>query len=122
MRGVALFVLLLTMVGCVTKQTGAVAQEDELPRFIPGRTTRRDVVARWGNPDRMKGNVWTWRDWRLVGGKFKLGYWGVGFTVENTRASTREYHLTFDERGCLLSKEVIDSIPGGSSWSLNPWD
>ena len=105
--------------GCVSKQAGV---EVETLTWRTGETTRRDVVEKWGNPDAIKGDVWVWRDCRQVGGKVKAGYFGLGLTVDNRVASTCEYRLRFDKSGRLASTEVVESVPGGGKWSINPWD
>lgn len=120
-RAMATALLAAAAFGCVTKHAGVRTAEQE-PEWQVGLTTRRDVVAKWGNPDQMKGDTWTWKDWNLIGGKFRLGYMGVGFTVSNARVSTRQYRLTFDRQGKLVSQVTVDSVPGGAEWSMNPWN
>ena len=111
--------LLACCCGCVSKQAGV---EVETIPWRTGETTRRDVVEKWGNPDAIKGDVWIWRDWRSIGGKVKAGYMGIGFTVDNRVASTCEYRLRFDKKGRLASTEVVESVPGGGKWSIDPFD
>lgn len=111
-------VLCLLVAGCVVKDAGISGQERE---WFVGRTTRREVVAAWGNPDRIDGNVWKWKAWRSTGGKFKLGYMGVGMTLSNSRAATREYQLEFGEDGRLRSCQKVDSVPEGAAWSVWPF-
>jgi len=119
MRFLALILLLVSAVGCVTKHAGI--PKDDIVIWQVGRTTQRDVVARWGNPDRIQESVWVWKDWNLLGGKFKASYMMVGFTLSNSRVSTREQRLTFDARGVLTSVETVDSVPAGIEWSANPF-
>lgn len=109
--------LAAVLAGCVEKNTMV---ENEKAVFVVGQTTRREVVSQWGNPDSVHGNVWGWKDWRLLGGKLKLGYMGVGFTVSRTEMVTGEYLLTFDEKGVLLAREVRECRVGGPVWSLDP--
>ena len=105
--------------GCVSKQSGVAVEKLS---WRSGETTRREVVEKWGNPDAIKGDVWVWRDWRLIGGKVKGGYMGLGLTVDNRVASTCEYRLRFGKDGRLTSTEVVESVPGGGKWSINPFD
>lgn len=115
-----LFVGLLAMVGvgCVTRHSGIPKGESA---WQTGVTTRLDVVRQWGNPYRMKGDTWVWRDWNLLGSKVKAAYMMLGITISNSRVSTREHHLTFDTAGVLRKQDVIDSVPSGVSWSPWPW-
>lgn len=117
MKGAIVGCLLAVLAGCVEKNTMV---ENEKAVFVVGQTTRREVVSQWGNPDSVHGNVWGWKDWRLLGGKLKLGYMGVGFTVSRTEMVTGEYLLTFDEKGVLLAREVRECRVGGPVWSLDP--
>lgn len=110
--------LALMLAGCITKHVGV---KSETAVWQPGVTTRLDVVRQWGNPDKMKGDTWVWRDWNLLGSKVKAAYMMIGITVANSRASTREYHLTFDQAGLLCRQEVVDSVPEGVTWSPWPW-
>ena len=110
---------LLSCCGCVSKQAGV--KVETLP-WRPGETTRRDVVEKWGNPDSIRGDVWIWRDWRLIGGKVKGGYYGLGLTVDNRVATTCEYRLRFGKDGRLESTETVESVPGGGKWSINPFE
>ena len=107
----------MVLTGCVEKNTMV---ENEKTVFVIGRTTRREVVSQWGNPDSVHGNVWGWKDWRELGGKVKIGYMGIGFTVSRTEMTTGEYLLTFDDQGVLKAQEVRESRVGGPQWSLDP--
>lgn len=106
-------------VGCIAKNAAVDLAQIEL---VEGKTTRRDMVAAWGNPDATSGNVWSWKDWRVLGGKVKLGYMGVGFTVSNTEMAHCEYQLTFDESGVLRSWELLAALPNGPQWNILPED
>lgn len=110
---------LLSAAGCISKNA---AVDPETVSFVEGVTTRRDVVSAWGNPDSIHGNVWAWKDFRTIGGKGKLGYMGVGFTVSNAEMATCEYHLTFDDRGVLRKQEFFSAMHGGPTWRLVPED
>jgi len=110
--------VILLACGCISKSAGITTPEQV---WACGKTTQREVVSKWGNPDRIRGKIWTWKEWRLIGGKVKASYMMVGLTVSNTQASTREYRLTFDDRGILAKQETADSVPGGASWSIWPW-
>lgn len=113
-----LLVSLLLACGCVVKDAGIAGQARE---WRVGRTTPREVVAEWGNPDKIQENTWIWKSLRSNGGKFKLGYHGVGITLSNTRTATREYQLEFDENGRLKSSQTVDSVPDGADWSAWPF-
>jgi hypothetical protein len=86
-----------------------------------GVTTRRDVVAAWGNPHKISDDVWIWQEWISNGGKVKASYYMIGLTISNAAASVREHRLTFGEDGRLKGWEISESVPGGSKWSLWPW-
>ena len=105
--------------GCIAKNAAVDLAQIEL---VEGKTTRRDVVAAWGNPDAIHDNVWSWKDWRVLGGKVKLGYMGVGFTVSNTEMAHYEYQLTFDETGVLRSWKLLAALPDGPQWNILPED
>lgn len=118
LRGLAGLMLATMLVGCVSKEAAVVAPRKD---WQIGVTTRRDVVAEWGNPDKVEGRTWVWKDWRLNGGKVKASYMLVGITISSSNVATREQRLTFDENGVLVSNESVDSVPGGAQWTLNPW-
>lgn len=103
--------------GCVSKNT---LVENEKDVFIIGKTTQREVVLQWGNPDSVRGNVWGWKDWRVLGSKFRLGYMGVGITVANSEMATSEHLLTFDANGVLKARELREGKPGGPHWAALP--
>ena len=105
--------------GCIVKNA---AVDPACVTFVEGRTTRKDVVSVWGNPDSVKDDVWCWKDWRTVGGKAKLGYMGVGFTVSNAQMATYEYHLTFDDHGILRRQKLFSALHEGPVWCLVPED
>jgi hypothetical protein len=86
-----------------------------------GVTTRRDVVAAWGNPHKIAGDVWIWQEWISKGGKVKASYYSVGVTISNAAVSVREHRLTFGADGRLRKREISESVPGGAAWSLWPW-
>ena len=104
--------------GCITKDTGRSGGDVV---WHTGVTTRRDVVARWGNPDAVHGDTWIWKGSRLVGGKVKAAYMLLGVTVSNAEVSTRQVRVTFDAEGRLVSVSADDTIIGGPAWSLVPW-
>lgn len=106
------------LAGCVTKHTGPQARDVE---WKVGVTTRRAVVERWGNPDRLRGNEWTWKNLDSLGGKFKLAYMMIGFTASNSGVATRETRMTFDDHGVLQSVVTETSVPDGVKWSPFPW-
>ena len=115
---VFLTVLAVLFSGCITKHAGV--SEPEL-KWTAGVTTRREVVAKWGNPHKIEDDTWVWRDWNLTGGKVKAAYMMIGLTISNAAVSTREHWLTFDADGRLVRHDVVDSVPGGAEWSLWPW-
>ena len=90
-------------------------------KWQTGVTTRRDVVAVWGNPHKISGDVWIWQEWISNGGKVKASYYMVGMTISNAAVSVREHRLTFGEDDRLKGWEISESVPGGSKWSLWPW-
>lgn len=108
----------LLVAGCITKDSGRTDAGDV---WRQGVTTRRDVVACWGNPDRIAGNTWIWKGSRLVGGRVRAAYMLVGVTVSNSEISTCDVCLTFDRKGLLVSAEAGESVSGGPRWSLIPW-
>lgn len=109
--------VLLSVAGCISQNA---AVDPATVSFVEGVTTRRDVVSVWGNPDSIDGNVWAWKDFRTIGGKGKLGYMGVGFTVSNTQMATYEYRLTFDDRGILRNQTIRSAMHAEPEWSLDP--
>lgn len=113
-----LFLALLAFAGCIAERSG---MEKVTPSWQIGSTTRRAVVAKWGNPDIIDGEWWIWRDANTIGGKIKASFMMIGATISNLRDSTEEYRLTFDERGVLSGVEVVESVPKGADWSIWPW-
>ena len=105
--------------GCVATSSGHAARQEAT--WSVGKTTRCDVVAVWGNPDRIADATWIWRARHSLGGKVRAGYMGIGGTISSERHATREHRLTFDARGVLVSVQTADSVPGGATWSINPW-
>ncbi len=112
----------LAVSGCIHHRTGmtesTVSQNME---WRTGVTTRRDVVAAWGNPHKIAGDVWIWQEWISKGGKVKAAYYSIGMTISNAAVSVREHRLTFAEDGRLKEWEISESVPGGAEWSLWPW-
>lgn len=104
--------------GCLTKRTGL---SDDGCTWRVGVTTRRDVVAKWGNPDLLRGDEWTWISVNTLGSKFKCGYMMIGFTLANSEAVTRETRLTFGKDGRLKSVVSQELNPGGAEWNPMPW-
>ena len=105
--------------GCVTKHSGIDGRTAD---WRVGKTARAEVVREWGNPYSIFDDVWIWRDWRSIGSKVKASYFSIGMTISSTRVSTCEYRLEFDEKGVLKDMSVVESIPGGAKWTLNPFD
>lgn len=116
------FLIALAVSGCIHHRTGmtesSVSQNVE---WRTGVTTRRDVVAMWGNPHKTSGDVWIWQEWTSKGGKVKASYYSIGVTISNAAVSIREHRLTFGADGRLREWEVSESVPGGAQWSLWPW-
>jgi len=118
---VLLAAVALLLGGCVSERHGAVREKDgDLFVWRVGRTTARDVVARWGNPDFVIGETWVWWNIDALGGKFRAAYMGAGVTVSNLRQGMSEYRLTFGADGKLKSVDATQTLPGGPSWSVNP--
>lgn len=113
-----LMVLAVLPCGCITKHAGVPEPER---RWTVGVTTCQEVVAKWGNPHKVAGETWVWRDWNLTGSKVKAAYMMIGFTISNAAVSTREHRLIFNADGRLVSHDVVDSVPGGAEWSMWPW-
>lgn len=117
--------LLLLLTFAVLSATGCVSERRGTPKENPawriGVTTRRDVVAQWGNPDFVKGDSWVWWDVDAIGGKFRAAYMLLGVTISNSRRSFSGYRLTFSPDGTLVSVEGYETVPGGGEWSLWPW-
>lgn len=119
---VLLFLFLFAVSGCIHHRTGMPESETSQKRnWQTGVTTRRDVVAVWGNPHKISGDVWIWQEWISNGGKVKASYYMIGMTISNAAVSVREHRLTFGEDGRLKGWEISESVPGGSKWSLWPW-
>ena len=116
------FLFLFAASGCIHHRTGMPESATSQNRnWQTGVTTRRDVVAVWGNPHKISGDVWIWQEWISNGGKVKASYYMIGMTISNAAVSVREHRLTFGEDGRLKGWEISESIPGGSKWSLLPW-
>lgn len=110
--------LVLLGTGCISERRGT---PKEAPVWRVGVTTRRDVVARWGNPDFVKGDSWVWWDVDAIGGKVRASYMMMGVTISNLQRSFSGYRLTFSSDGTLASMEGYETLPGGGKWSLMPW-
>ena len=122
-RGLSLALMAaLLSAGCVTERQGGVEAQAEEAAFALriGRTTARDVVSRWGNPDFVLGETWVWWNVRSVGGKLRAAYMGLGFTTSSQRRGFSEYRLTFGADGKLAKVESTETLPGGPRWSLLP--
>lgn len=118
----AILITALTLCGCIHHRTGLPASAtNKNVGWTQGVTTRRDVVATWGNPHGTSGDTWIWRETISNGGKVKASYYMIGITVANTTVSTREHRLTFGADGRLSSWKITDSVSGGANWSLWPW-
>lgn len=112
----------LAVSGCIHHRTGMIeSTASQNMEWCTGVTTRRDVVAAWGNPHKMAGDVWIWQEWISKGGKVKASYYSVGVTISNAAVSVREHRLTFGADGRLRKREISESVPGGAAWSLWPW-
>ena len=112
----------LAVSGCIHHRTGMIeSTASRNMEWRTGVTTRRDVVAAWGNPHKMAGDVWIWQEWISKGGKVKASYYSVGVTISNAAVSVREHRLTFGVDGRLRKREISESVPGGAAWSLWPW-
>ena len=115
-----LFALIVS--GCIHHRTGMIeSTASQNMEWRTGGTTRRDVVAAWGNPHKIAGDVWIWQEWISKGGKVKASYYSVGVTISNAAVSVREHRLTFGADGRLRKREISESVPGGAAWSLWPW-
>ena len=112
--------LALCGTGCMTERHG-VPPDGELGVWRIGVTTRRDVVAQWGNPDFVKGDSWVWWTVGAIGGKLRLSYMMLGVTLSNSQRSFSGCRLTFSKDGTLSSIEGYETLPGGGKWSLWPW-
>ena len=110
----------LMLAGCISQTAGLTVKERDLPWRV-GVTTRRDVVSQWGNPDSRRERPWIWKGVRGVGGKFKLGYMGVGFTLSNVKASSVSCEMTFDAEGRLEKMQLVDSVARRPKWSVDPF-
>ena len=112
----------LAVSGCIHHRTGMIeSTASQNMEWRTGVTTRRDVVAAWGNPHKMAGDVWIWQEWISKGGKVKASYYSVGVTISNAAVSVREHRLTVGADGRLRKREISESVPGGAAWSLWPW-
>ena len=105
--------------GCISSQ-GGIERTQTL--WTIGQTTRRDVVASWGGPDAVFGDVWVWRNRTTAGGQLKASFMMIGATVRNLVFSAYEHRLTFGPDGRLVDEQVVDFTPGQDEWSINPWD
>ncbi len=117
----ALPLLVSVLSGCISLREGL--DDDALSKsgFRIGRTTRRDVVAAWGNPSGISKDEWTWTGKQTTGGQFRLSYYLIGFTLSNEASATRSHHLTFDANGVLTKMRTSNSLPQGPVYSLYPW-
>ena len=115
----AALAVLLSLAGCVSSKTGVERTSDW---WTLNKTTRRDVVAAWGNPDAVLDGVWIWRSRTSAGGKLKASFMMIGATVENSVRSVREHRLRFHPNGTLADEQVVDYTPGQDEWSINPFD
>lgn len=118
-RTLLLVVLGAVFAGCVSESRG-IARDEEI-RWEVGKTTKRDVVAAWGNPDYVAGDTWVWWGSHALGGKFKVQFMHLGVSLSNSRRSTRDVRLQFDRDGRLASLETVESVPGDVNWSSNPF-
>ena len=109
----------LLFLGCVSSQSGVERATDN---WTLRKTTRRDVVRAWGNPDAVLNDVWIWRSRKVAGGKVKASFMMVGATVENRAYSTYEHRLRFGPDGTLADEQIVDYTPGQDEWSINPWN
>ena len=112
-------VLAFLFSGCIYSHSGIDTERKNT--WQVGVTTRRDVVAAWGNPDSIQGDEWIWKETKLLGGKVKGGYMGISATFGNTSSVVHEHRLIFDGGGRLLRQEFVESVPGGVHWSLIPF-
>ena len=119
---ILLFIFMLAVSGCIHHRTGMLeSAASQNQKWQTGVTTRRDVVAAWGNPHTISGDVWIWQEWMSNGGKVKASFYMIGITISNAAASVLEHRLTFGEDGRLKDWEISESVLGGSKWSLWPW-
>ncbi len=120
MKRTLLFLCLgaLAFSGCLSKHTGLLNNPEQ---WKVGETTRREVVAKWGNPDRLRGNEWTWISIDTLGSKFKIAYMMIGFTASNSGVVTSETRMTFGPDGRLQSVVSSETVPGGTTWNPSPW-
>lgn len=105
--------------GCVSSKTGVDRLTDN---WTLNKTTRRDVVQAWGNPDAVLDGVWIWRNRKVSGGKLKASFMMIGATVQNRVYSTYEHRLRFNPDGTLADEQIVDYTPGKDEWSINPWN
>lgn len=106
--------------GCISNVSGIEADEEDVP-WKAGVTTRKDVVSQWGNPDAIRGRTWVWDGARAIGGKFKVGYMMIGFTLSNVEASKVSCELTFGDDGRLVGKRIVDAVATRPEWSVDPF-
>ena len=107
------------VLGCISSR-GGIERPQTL--WTIGHTTRKDVVAAWGGPDAVFGDVWVWRNRTTAGGQLKASFMMIGATVRNLVFSAYEHRLTFGPDGRLVDEQVVDFTPGQDEWSINPWD
>ena len=112
-------IVAFALAGCISSQ-GGITRTQTL--WTVGQTTRRDVVASWGGPDAVFGDVWVWRNRTTAGGQLKASFMMIGATVRNLAFSAYEYRLTFGPDGRLVDEQVVDFTPGQDEWSINPWE
>ena len=118
MKRMAIVFSALALAGCVYHRSGAPEGEY---RPEAGVSTRREVVEHWGNPDKIKGETWSWKAVESLGGKVKASYMALGVTVSNINQTGMENRITFDEKGVVRKVEKVENVPGGTSWSIWPF-
>ena len=117
-RRIWMVLSMLALAGCIAERSGSAP---EIFPFREGETVLREVVEKWGNPDRVREDELVWMESRSLGSKFRLAYRGIGFTAANSNGAIREWVLKFDEEGVLRSRELGESLPGGIRWSPCPF-
>ena len=66
----------LAVSGCIHHRTGMIESEKSPNmEWRTGVTTRRDVVAAWGNPHKTSGDVWIWQEWTSNPGGAEWSLW-----------------------------------------------
>lgn len=108
--------------GCISRRAGFCGEKAAQGLFVPGKTTQRDVTGLWGNPDRIEGRTWTYREKQTLGAQVKLAYMFIGVTIGDLGSQVHSCALTFNERGVLLSEQPGDTAPQVCRWRLWPFD